>query len=182
MSSDKAFRQAFSSKLRTLLNQKNSTQRELSDFMGVSTATISDWKNGKVTPRMDKIDKLCAYFHINREELVGDYFGKQYSDNGFMQFSTEEYGHEKKIVHREIFGPEERAMVYAYRCAPIEIQRIVDTALQPYYRLKDSPLAMERIKKLEQYAKIMESFVAKYAKEDTKKVDPRETDIDIDLD
>lgn len=182
MPSDDTYREIFKKNLNRLLQEKNTTQKALADFMGVSTSTVSDWKKGKIIPRMDKIDKLCAYFHVNRGELVGDYFGKQYSDNGFMQFSTEEYGHEKKIVHREIFGPEERAMIYAYRCAPIEIQRIVDTALQPYYRLKDSPLAMERIKKLEQYAKIMESFVAKYAKEDTKKVDPRETDIDIDVD
>lgn len=129
MASDEAFRSIFSSNLRRLLQEKDTTQKALADFMGVSTATISDWKNGKVTPRLDKIDKLCAFFHIDRVELTGDHFGKQYGDEGFIQFAQE--------TKTSRPGNEETALINAYRYAPAEIRRIIDFALQPYRRVAD---------------------------------------------
>jgi repressor LexA len=51
-------------------NKKN--QQDLADYMGVSQATISNWCNGVKMPRMDKIDKLCKFFGINRSDLMDE--------------------------------------------------------------------------------------------------------------
>ena len=38
--------------------------------MQVSPATISNWLAGQKLPRMGKIDKLCAYFEVERSALL----------------------------------------------------------------------------------------------------------------
>lgn len=52
------------------INEK--TQNDLAEYMGVSQATISNWCKGIKLPRMDKIDRLCAFFNINRSDLMED--------------------------------------------------------------------------------------------------------------
>ena len=41
-----------------LLDQKNRTQQELAEYVGVSQAAVSSWCSGSKTPRMNKIDKI----------------------------------------------------------------------------------------------------------------------------
>lgn len=50
------------------LNRK--TRRDVSDALGVSYYTLSDWVNGKKMPRMDKIQKLADYFGILKSDLI----------------------------------------------------------------------------------------------------------------
>lgn len=59
-----------SDNLNRLLEIKGTTQRELAEYVGVSQATISNWCKGVKMPRMDKIDKICEFFHINRSDLM----------------------------------------------------------------------------------------------------------------
>ena len=60
----------FTSNLNRLLNLHGRTQLELSKYMGVSNTTVNNWSKGYNTPRMDKIDKICAFFSIQREDLL----------------------------------------------------------------------------------------------------------------
>ena len=39
---------------------------------GISTATLSDWKNGKSEPKRDKIEKICDYFAVPISYFYGD--------------------------------------------------------------------------------------------------------------
>ena len=48
------------------------TQADLAEYMNVSTASISNWCTGNKIPRMDKVDKLCELFDINRSDLIED--------------------------------------------------------------------------------------------------------------
>lgn len=59
-------------KISYYMSQKNISQQDLADYMGVSQATISNWCKGSKMPRMDKIDKLCTYFNISRSDLMED--------------------------------------------------------------------------------------------------------------
>ena len=52
------------------LEAKNKTQADLAEYMGVSQATVSNWCNGVKMPRMDKIDKICEFFGIERSDLM----------------------------------------------------------------------------------------------------------------
>jgi transcriptional regulator with XRE-family HTH domain len=53
-----------------LLKDKNRTQLELAEYLGVTQATISNWCNGIKMPRMDKIDLICEFFNIKRSDLM----------------------------------------------------------------------------------------------------------------
>lgn len=54
-----------------LLREKNRTQLELAEYLGVTQASISNWCNGIKMPRMDKIDLICDFFGIRRSQLMG---------------------------------------------------------------------------------------------------------------
>ena len=62
-----------SDNLNRLMEIRGTTQSELAEYMGVSQATISNWCKGVKMPRMDKIDKLCDFFHIIRSDLMQEY-------------------------------------------------------------------------------------------------------------
>ena len=66
------FNSLFAQNLKFYLKQANMTQADLAEHMNVSTASISNWCTGNKIPRMDKIDKLCELFHINRSDLMED--------------------------------------------------------------------------------------------------------------
>ena len=69
---ESAFNSSFAQNLKFYLKQANMTQADLAEYMNVSTASISNWCTGNKIPRMDKIDKLCELFHINRSDLIED--------------------------------------------------------------------------------------------------------------
>ena len=54
------------------LSRCGKSQVDLADYMNVSQATVSNWCKGVKLPRMDKIDKICEFFHIKRSELMQD--------------------------------------------------------------------------------------------------------------
>lgn len=49
-----------------LLIERDKTQQELADAIGVSKSTVSTWTHGKRIPRMDKVDAMCKYFNVPR--------------------------------------------------------------------------------------------------------------------
>lgn len=73
MSNDENIKAIFKNNLARLLEQKNVPQRALAQFVGVSTATVSDWKNGKKMPLMDKIDRIASFFHVERSDLLNTF-------------------------------------------------------------------------------------------------------------
>lgn len=81
--------------------------------MGVSTATISDWKKGKIIPRMDKVDKLCTYFHISRSELLGSPSDTKH-DTIYPPPASDNFTHQ------------EHNMIDAYRNAPASVMNYPD--------------------------------------------------------
>lgn len=51
-------------KFEKLLKEKDVTPYRVHKETGISTATLSDWKNGKSQPKKDKIEKICNYFNV----------------------------------------------------------------------------------------------------------------------
>lgn len=58
--------------IKRLLKRNGMTAAKLSEVIGVSTATISDWCNGKTYPRINKIEMMADYFGVSKSELVED--------------------------------------------------------------------------------------------------------------
>ena len=61
-----------SNNLKRYLKINNITRSQLSESLGISYSTISDWINGKAYPRIDKIEMMTNYFGINKSDLVED--------------------------------------------------------------------------------------------------------------
>lgn len=60
----------FASNLKRYMKQHSKTRKEVSEAIGVSYFTFSDWVNGKKYPRMDKVEKLADYFGILKSDLI----------------------------------------------------------------------------------------------------------------
>ena len=70
---EKEFNDIFSKNLKYYMTEKNISQNELARYLNVSPTSVNNWYNGYKTPRMDKIDKLCEFFNINRSDLMTDF-------------------------------------------------------------------------------------------------------------
>lgn len=57
-------------KLQALLDKTNKTAYQVAQETGVSTATLSNWKNGNYVPKVDKIKILADYFHVSIEYFL----------------------------------------------------------------------------------------------------------------
>ena len=56
--------------LKKIAYQHEKSQIDISRDLGISKATISSWMNGTRLPRMEKVDLLCEYFGVTREEIM----------------------------------------------------------------------------------------------------------------
>ena len=55
-------REVFGRNLTHYMNRNKITGVTLAKYMGVSSATVSDWMHGKKMPRVDKLKSLAHYF------------------------------------------------------------------------------------------------------------------------
>ena len=63
-------RKVFSNNLRWFMRVKGKSRREVSEDLGISYHTFTDWYNGKKFPRMDKVEMLAEYFGILKSDLI----------------------------------------------------------------------------------------------------------------
>ena len=64
-------RSVFTENFNKLLATSPHTLADVSRYMGVSTATTTDWKKGRIMPRIDKINKLAVFFQVPPSVLLG---------------------------------------------------------------------------------------------------------------
>lgn len=60
----------FAANLKRYMDISKKSRREVSEALGVSYYTFSDWVNGKKYPRMDKVEMLAEYFGILKSDLI----------------------------------------------------------------------------------------------------------------
>lgn len=53
-----------------LLNEKGVTAYQVSKSTGISTGSLSDWKNGRSNPKIDKMQKIAEYFGVSVDYLL----------------------------------------------------------------------------------------------------------------
>lgn len=54
-----------------LLEKHNVTAYRVAKETGVTTATFTSWKQGKYTPKQDKLQKVADYFGVTVDYLMG---------------------------------------------------------------------------------------------------------------
>ena len=64
------YRKIFVRKLAYYMQLNGKNQIDLMHDLGLKSATVSSWCTGKKLPRMDKIQLLADYFHIEKSDLL----------------------------------------------------------------------------------------------------------------
>ena len=64
----------FAANVRALREEANLTQKELADRMGTTQRKVSYWESGKIEPDLENLWKICDYFDISIDELIGRSF------------------------------------------------------------------------------------------------------------
>ena len=62
----------FAYNLQRYMKLKDKSRKDISEALGISYFTVTDWVNGKKYPRMDKIELLANYFGIQKSDLIED--------------------------------------------------------------------------------------------------------------
>lgn len=52
-------------KFRKLMQEKQVRAADVARATGIPTSTLSDWKNGRSKPKLDKLVKLANYFGVS---------------------------------------------------------------------------------------------------------------------
>lgn len=60
----------FAKNLRKQMELKGKSRNDICQALEISYFTVSDWVNGKKYPRMDKVEKMAAFFGIPKSELI----------------------------------------------------------------------------------------------------------------
>lgn len=68
------------SRFEQLLKENKVTAYRVSKETGVAQATLSDWKNGKSTPKYEKLSKIAEYFGVTVDWLKGEIDEKSLTD------------------------------------------------------------------------------------------------------
>ena len=62
----------FATNLKRYMEANNKSRNDISEALGISYYTVTDWVKGKKYPRMDKVEMLAAYFGILKSDLIED--------------------------------------------------------------------------------------------------------------
>lgn len=65
-------RKIMGSNITKYMEQKGVTAKQMCEDLGIAPATLSDWRNGKTYPRIDKIELMANYFGCQKSDLVED--------------------------------------------------------------------------------------------------------------
>lgn len=76
----KSARKVLSENLDQLMKEQNVTQVELSEAIGVSQSTVSNWLKELKYPRITKIQLLADYFNVPKSRITEDKNEKIHQD------------------------------------------------------------------------------------------------------
>ena len=62
---------SFGNNLRALRQQKNMTQQELSNSMGISKSAINMYERGERQPNFETLELIADYFNVSTDFLIG---------------------------------------------------------------------------------------------------------------
>ncbi len=83
-------------KIKLLRKNKNVTQKELADTLGVSKQLLSGWESNYSVPTIYKLIDLAYYFGVSTDYLLGLETEKKISVSGLTE---EEISHVAQIIN-----------------------------------------------------------------------------------
>lgn len=111
-----------------LLDEKGIKNADVSRATGISNMTLSDWKNGKTTPKQDKLLKIADYFGVSLDYLMT---GKE--PNAGSLYSDENADLLIEITHKMKGDPEFADRLVKYMSLLNENKKSVDDMIDLMY-------------------------------------------------
>lgn len=68
--SDLGNKEIFSKNLKYYMTINNKTRNDVCKDLNFKYTTFTDWYNGNIYPRIDKIEMLANYFRIEKSDLI----------------------------------------------------------------------------------------------------------------
>lgn len=96
-----------------LLEKRGVTVYKVSKATGIAGSTFTDWKNGRSTPKQDKLQKIADFFGVTVDYLM----------NGYTEDDNEHYytNEETREIAQEIFeNPDLKSLFHAAKDLPPE--------------------------------------------------------------
>ena len=62
----------FASNLKRQMELRGKSRNDISEALGISYFTVTDWVKGRKYPRMDKVEMLANYFGVPKSALIED--------------------------------------------------------------------------------------------------------------
>lgn len=82
----------FAERLKELRNTRKITQADLAKLLGISKSTISMYERGERTPDFALLERICDYFNIDMDYLLGrDNRSTYYMDPEVARLAQEAY-------------------------------------------------------------------------------------------
>lgn len=107
--SEKDFNLIFANNLNRYLKENDKTQLDLAKYIGASPSAVSAWCRGLKTPRMDKVDSMCEFFHCRRSDLMEDNTEITENEHYYLNDETRE-------IAQEVFeNPDLRSLFHVAR-------------------------------------------------------------------
>ncbi len=71
------------SRLEHFLKTHEVTLYQVAKATGIAPSTLSDWKNGRSTPKADKLARIADFFSVSLDELLGTEEGARHSADSY---------------------------------------------------------------------------------------------------
>ena len=84
--SDLGNKEIFSKNLKYYMELNHKDRNDICHDLGFKYSTVTDWINGNIYPRIDKIEMLANYFYIEKSDLIEDPSKKESSSSSNTLF------------------------------------------------------------------------------------------------
>jgi len=85
-------------KISQLRKERNMTQMELADKLGISFQAVSNWERGNTMPDIGKLPELAGIFQVTTDEILGESSGLV---NSAIKGEMEKYMEENQVTVQE---------------------------------------------------------------------------------
>jgi len=111
------------------LKEKNGVNDfAVSKATGIAPATMSDWKNGRTEPKIDKLQKIADYFNVSIEYLMTGKDTEKVSDSGKKYYFSDETA---ELAQRAFEDKSTRILMDATRdLKPDDMKMVIDLAMR----------------------------------------------------
>lgn len=124
---DEKLKELFSKNLVEQLLAKGETQASMARYMKISSATASDWCNGRKMPRVDKIQALCNWLGIELSDLLEEKKDVQTNGQESEYYLDEETREIVELMHKD---PQYRTLFSASRKLSKEDLQIIMSMIE----------------------------------------------------